>query len=102
MDMWVQGWAEEEGGANSDIIHIAIHIADSLYCTAETQHCKAIILQQRKLEPKNTYVHLLSFKPSPSLGPLPLPGPPLHHSLLLAKKTIFIIYSAAHIYIKAP
>ena len=64
MYMWVQGWAEEEGGANSDIIHIVIHIADSLSCTAETQHYKAIILQQRKLEPKNTYVHLLSSNPA--------------------------------------
>ena len=29
----------QEGG------DIGVHIADSLHCTAETQHCKTIILQ---------------------------------------------------------
>ena len=39
------GWCGrevQEGGV------IGIHIADSLHCMAETQHCKAIILQLKK------------------------------------------------------
>lgn len=42
----------------------------------------------------------ISSKLKPSLGPSPLPGPPLRHSLLLAKETRFIIYSTAPLYIK--
>ena len=39
------GWDEDRGGRDTpEGGVICIHIADSLHCTAETQHCKATII----------------------------------------------------------
>lgn len=57
------------------------------------------VIARSKNENPRTHT-FFSSKLKSSLGPSPLPGPPLRHSLLLAKETRFIIYSTAHLYIK--
>ena len=62
--MVVEGREVQEGGS------IHIHVTDLLPCTEETQHCKAIIQQFKRVEEKNliknclyqfSSVQLLSF-----------------------------------------